>query len=133
MSTIKRPPATTPSRAYKNTDVNDRLNAAVAAKQAALDRFRARPGPDDPAVREQQAARKAISDAREVRIAERQAAREAEAARQAAEQAAKAAEQAAREAEERRLTAETAARAVALEAERKAARDARYAARKARR
>jgi hypothetical protein len=43
------------------------------------------------------------------------------------------AEQAAREAEERRLAKETAARAAALEVQRKAARDARYIARKARR
>jgi hypothetical protein len=129
----RHPPNTTPSRADKNASVSDRLNAAAAAKKAALERFHARPGPDDPAVREQQAARKAISDAREVRIAERQAAREAETARQAAERAAKAAEQAAHEAEERRLAAEAAAQAVALQAERKAARDARYAARKARR
>jgi Family of unknown function (DUF6481) len=133
MPTLRRPPKATPSQAHKNASFSDRLNAAAAAKKAALERFHTRPGPDDPAVREQQAARKAISDAREVRVAERQAAREAEAAHQAVEQAAKAAEQAAREAEERRLTAETAARAVALEAERKAARDARYAARKARR
>src|SRR3954468_14616740 len=105
MPTRTRPPKTTPSRADKNVNFGDRMNAAAAAKKAMLERFHTRPGPDDPAVREQQAARKAISDAREVRIAERQAAREAEAARQAAEQAA-------RETEERRLTAETAARAV---------------------
>jgi uncharacterized protein DUF6481 len=133
MPTLRRPPNITPSRAHKNASFSDRLNAAAAAKKAALERFHARPGPDDPAVREQQAARKAISDAREVRIAQRQAAQEAETARQAAEQARKAAEQADREAEERRLAAEAAAQAVALEAERKAARDARYAARKARR
>ena len=133
MPTLRRPPNITPSRADKNTSFSDRLNAAAAAKKATLERFHARPGPDDPAVREQQAARKAISDAREVRVAERQAAREAEVARQAAEQAGKAAEQAEREAEERRLAAEAAAQAVALEAGRKAARDARYAARKARR
>jgi hypothetical protein len=126
MPTLRRTPKTTPSRADKNASFSDRLNAAAAAKKAALERFHARPGPDDPAVREQQAAQKAISEAREVRMAERKAAREAETARQAAEQAA-------REAEEQRLAAEAAAQAVALEAERKAARDARYAARKARR
>ena len=126
MPTLTRPPRSTPSRADKNANFGDRLNAAAAAKKAMLERFHARPSPDDPAVKEQQAARKAISDAREVRMAERKAAREAEAQRQAAEQAA-------REAEERRLAAEAAAQAVALEAERKAARDARYAARKARR
>ena len=133
MPTLTRPPRPTPSRADKNANFGDRLNAAAAAKKAMLERFHAMPGPDDPAVKEQQAARKAISEAREIRIAERKAAREAEAQRQAAENAAKAAEQAAREAEERRLAAEAAAQAVALEAQRKAARDARYAARKARR
>ena len=133
MPTRTRLPKSTPSRADKNANFGNRLNAAAAAKQAMLERFHARPGPDDPALLEQQAARKAVSDAREVRMAERAAAREAEAQRQAAENAAKAAEQAAREAEERRLAAEAAAQAVALEAERKAARDARYAARKARR
>src|SRR3954464_5315585 len=133
MPTLRRPPKATPSQAHKNASFSDRLNAAAAAKKAALERFHTRPGPDDPAVKEQQAARKAISDAREIRIAERKVAREAEAQRQAAEQAAKAAEQAAREAEEQRVAAEAAAQAVALEAERKAARDARYAARKARR
>jgi hypothetical protein len=126
MPTRIRPPRSTPSRADKNVNFGDRLNAAAAAKKAMLERFHARPGPDDPAVKEQRAARKAISDAREIRTAERKAAREAEAKRQAAEQAA-------REAEERRLATEAAAQAVALEAQRKAARDARYAARKARR
>src|SRR3954469_18781961 len=132
MPTLTRPKST-PSRADKNANFGNRLDAAAAAKKAMLERFHARPGPDDPAVLEQQAARKAISEAREIRIAERKAAQEAEAQRQAAENAAKAAEQAAREAEERRLSAEVAAQAVALEAQRKAARDARYAARKARR
>jgi hypothetical protein len=126
MPTRTHPPRSTPSRAEKNADFSNRLDAAAAAKKAMLERFHARPGPDDPAVKEQQAARKAISDAREIRLAERKAAREAEAKRQAAEQAA-------REAEERKLAAEAAAQAVALEAQRKAARDARYAARKARR
>src|SRR5215218_6138793 len=133
MPTRTRSPKTTPSRADKNVNFGDRMNAAAAAKKAMLERFRARPSSDDPAVQEQQAARKAISDAREVRMAERAAAREAEAQRQAAEQAAKAAEQVAREVEEQRLAAEAAAQAVALEAQRKAARDARYATRKARR
>ena len=119
-------PQNHPTRADKNAHFGDRLSAAAAAKKAMLERFHAMPGPDDPAVKEQQAARKAVSEAREIRIAERKAAREAEAQRQAAEQAA-------REAEERRLAAEAAAQAVALEAQRKAARDARYAARKARR
>jgi len=92
--------------AFKNDhDFNERMSTAAKARQALLEKFRARPKPDDPAVVERQAARLATRLARDARAAERKAAREAE--------------QAAREA--------------ALEAERKAARDARYAARKARR
>ncbi|HEY0184908.1 MAG TPA: DUF6481 family protein [Rhodopila sp.] len=123
MPKLKSPPSAKPAHARTNFD--DRLSAAAAAKQALLERFRSRPAVGDPAWIEQQAALKAISDAREARAAERKAAKEAEAARAAAEQAErKKAEQAA--------AAEAKARALALEAERKAIRDARYAARKAR-
>ena len=96
-----------------------------------LERFRSKQA--DPAALDRQAALKAISEARDARHAERKAVRDAEASRLAAEQAATAAEQAAREAEELRLAKETAARTAALEAQQKATRDARYAARKARR
>ena len=74
----------------------------------------------------------AEQDAGEVRMAEREAARAAEAERLAAEEAARVAEQQAKAAEEAALKAEAKARAVALAAEQKAARDARYAARHAR-
>ena len=111
----------------------DRMGTAAAAKNAAIERFRTLPGPDDPAVAARRATRVAIAEAREVRSAERQAARQAEVARQAAEQAAEAAAQVARDAEARRLVAEAAAQAEAVKAEQKAARDGRYAARKARR
>src|ERR1700709_835805 len=111
--------------AHARTNFDDRLSAAAAAKQALLDRFRARPSPDDPAEIARQAALKAISDARDVRAAERKAAKEAEAARVAAELAA-------RRTQEQIAAAEAKERPPALEAERKAARDARYAARKAR-
>ncbi len=123
MPNLKRSPSSKPAHARTNFD--DRLSAAAAAKQALLERFRARPSADDPEFIAKQAALKAIADAREARAAERKAAKEAEAARIAAEQAAaKAAEQ--------RAAAEAKARAAAVEAERKAARDAKYAARKAR-
>ena len=108
--------------AYKDKDFGERLSAAAAARKATLERFRAKPGPDDPAVAERRAARQALVVAREARVAEREAARKAEAAREAA-----------REAEAARQAAEQTDRDAALEAERKAARDARYAARKARR
>jgi|ERR1700722_8615595 hypothetical protein len=123
MPDLKRSPSTKPAHARTNFD--DRLSAAAAAKQALLERFRSRPSAGDPAWVEQQAALKAIADARDARAAERRAAKEAEAARVAAELAAqRTAEQVA--------AAEAKLRAAALEAERKAARDARYAARKAR-
>ena len=126
-----RSPSTKPAHARTNFD--DRLSAAAAAKQALLERFRSRPAPGDPAWEEQQAALKVVADAREARLAERKATKDAEAARISAEAAAKAAaELAARKAQEQASVAETKARAAALEAERKAARDARYAARKAR-
>ena len=112
---------------------SDRIGAAEAAKKAAIERFRTRPGPDDPAVAAQRAASVAVAEARHIRRAERQTARDAEAARHAAEHAAEAAAQVARDAEARRLVAEAAGQAMALKAEQKAARDGRYAARKARR
>lgn len=113
---------------YKGDNFIDRISTAANARKATLEKFRARPGPNDPAVVARQAARQAVSDAREARVA----ARCADAVRQATEEAARVAEQAAREAEEARRAAEQVACGVVLEAERKAARDARYAARKAR-
>lgn len=116
-------------KSYKEASFNERRDAAAKAKQEALQRFRARPGADDPAVVEQRAARQAVVAAREARIAERTAAKLAAQAREAAEKAE-------REARERQEAAEQAERdaaaKIALEAQQKAARDARYAARKAR-
>ena len=122
---------------------NDRLAAQADARKAALEKFRARPAPDDPAVLERIAAQKAVAEAREKRAAERKAEREAEKARLAAEEAARKAEAEARAREEAErekgeaerianLDADKKARALALAAEQKAKRDARYAARKAR-
>ena len=104
---------------------NDRKEAAANAKRALLARFKAQPGPDDPAVQQRMAERAAIAEAREARMAERRVAREADEARKAEE--ARAAQVAAAAA-----AAEAAARARELAIEQKAARDARYAARKAR-
>ncbi len=148
-------------QAHKTDNFSDRLSAASKARQAAMEKFRNLPKPNDPVVLERAAAQKAIAEARDARIAERKAAKEAEAARLAAEAAAQAAEEARlaaeqrqrdiedgiRKAEEARLLAlenadrETRAamldeekrqRVLALAGEQKAARDARYAARKAR-
>ncbi len=103
----------------------DRLKAAAKAKQSLLNKARAKALANDPEFAKRQAARRAVAIAREARVSERKAAKLAAKIRETEEQAA---EQEAREAE----AAEQAAREIVLEAERKAARDARYAARKAR-
>jgi hypothetical protein len=99
----------------KFDDFNERRNAAADARKALVDKFKARPKPDDPAEIERQAKLKAIADAREARIqariAEREAARKAEEARIEAERRAREIAEANRAAEEARRQAETAARA----------------------
>lgn len=116
-------------RGFKEKSFAERQSSSAGAKQAMLQRFRARPAADDPEVMAQRAARQALVAAREQRIAERDAARRAAQAQAAAEEA----ERVARERQEaaERIERE-AAEALALEAQRKAERDARYAARKAR-
>lgn len=114
--------------AFKEKTFTDRLSTANAAKRAMLEKFRAQPKLDDPVVQERLAAQVALAKAREARIAERKAQREAERIAHEAEMKRLAEEKAAAEAEERRLEGD---RAIALLAEQKAARDARYAARKA--
>jgi hypothetical protein len=111
---------------HRNDNFGERLSAAADARVATVKRFLAQPGPDSPIVLERQAAQKAISVARDNRSAERNAVRAAEAVRRAEELKASQAEAAARVAAE-------AAAATALAAEQKAARDARYAGRAARR
>lgn len=103
-------------RSFKDPSFQDRIGSAAEAKRKALDKLRSKPPVDEKLVAERQAARLR----REAAAAEKRSAR-------------KAADQAAREskAAEREARAE-AASAVPTEAERKAARDARYAARKAR-
>ena len=116
----------------------DRQAAAAQARKAMAEKFLSRPryDPNDPAVKEREAKRRAILEARVARDAERQRLRKeaeaAEAVRKAAEDVARRealrqgglaleAAEAARRAEEERL-----------EYERKLDRDARYAARKER-
>ncbi len=126
----------------RNVDFGDRLAAAAAAKQALLEKARAKA--NDPELARKQAERAAIAAAREAREAERRAAKKAEEDRIAAEADRIAAE---REAGEPPPQAAVAAAEAAhdwsgkpsalpslvlSEAEQKAARDARYAARKAR-
>jgi hypothetical protein len=100
---------------FKEPSFADRQKAALEAKKNILNKFRAQPGPDDPAV------------------IKRQAEREAQAALRAKNKLLRDAEKAEKERREAERAAEAAARELALEAERKAARDARYAARKKRR
>src|SRR5580700_10404037 len=91
-------------------DFNERLSMAAKAKQAMLEKFRARARADDPAVMERQAARLATSHARDAR----KAARVAEIRRLEEETIRHAAEEAARKAT---VEAEEVARKAAVEAE----------------
>ena len=134
-------------QSLKHNNFNDRRSNAATARQAMFDKFRTQPKPDDPAVQERLAAQKALADARDARRAERKAALAAEAervareiarvlaettalkAKEAADAAALAQEQAERFVH---LEADKQARALATAAEQQAIRDARYAARKAR-
>jgi hypothetical protein len=118
---------------HKSDGFHDRLTTAAKAKEAMLERFRARPGPDDPAFLQQQAERKAIGEARDARNAARKIVREQEAARLAAEKAAEAEKRKVLVAQEAAEAEAAAKRAAELPALQKAARDARYAARQARR
>jgi hypothetical protein len=118
---------------FKYPKLEDRRSAADEAKKAMLEKFRA--ALQDPVREEKRAGRLAIHNARLVRMAEREAAKNAAEAKLAALAARESelAYQAAREAEEAniRVAAEEAERAAALKAQQKAERDARYAARKA--
>ncbi|MDX8458217.1 DUF6481 family protein [Mesorhizobium humile] len=128
---------------YREKDIFERRNAANEAKKALLERFKAKPAADDPAVLAKQAERKAILEARAIREAEKARLKQEKLAREAAEKAEReAAAEAARIAAEEAAQAEAKireaeeneriSRLLSDEAERKAKRDARYAARKAR-
>jgi hypothetical protein len=128
---------------YREKDIFERRNAANEAKKALLERFKARPAEDDPKVLARKAERQAILAAREIREAEKARLKQERLAREAAEKAAREAaaeaariEAEAKAAEEARIREaeenERIARLLSDEAERKAKRDARYAARKAR-
>ena len=113
---------------FKDKSLTDRMSDKAAAKQAQLQKLRARPALDDPTVVARAAERKAVAEARAERQAARalaaEQARIAQAEREAAEEAARAL--AAERAEQERI-----AREAAIEEEKKRARDLRYAARKA--
>ncbi len=114
------------------TNFGDRIKAAALAKQEALENFRAHSKADDPANAARRAAQAQARDAKRAaaELARRTRREDAKVKAEAAERdAAAAAEaQAAVLERERREQTESAAN---LELERKAARDKRYAARKA--
>jgi hypothetical protein len=133
--------------AFNGTSFQDRQKTASEARKALLEKFKARPAEDDPVVIEREAQRREIAAAREARAAEREAKRLAEAEQKAREDAERAARTQAQleaearereatsliEAKEREIAAQEAVQAKALlEIEKKAERDARYAARKGR-
>ena len=119
--------------ALKIDHFNDRQAASAKAKKALQEKFLSRPGPDDPAVQARLAEQKAIAEARDIRQAERRAAKAAEAALQAEADARLRVEQEALDAEVIARKARAAEAVLELAAKQKAARDARYAARNARR
>lgn len=128
---------------YREKDIFERRNAALEAKKALLERFKAKPADDDPEVIARRAERQAIIEAREQRAREKEQQRKEREALEAIERAKREAEEAEqRRIEEERLALEAKQREqqeleristeLAEEAERKAKRDARYAARKTR-
>lgn len=115
---------------YRDDTLLDRRDTAAKARQALLEKARSINPINDPDFAARQAARTAANAAREAAAAQRRAARQAEAEAQAAAAAH-------RIAEAEKLAAAEAAAKVAVpvprsETEMKAARDAKYAARKAR-
>ena len=71
---------------FREPSLAERQGAADKARKAALERYRALPGPDDPAFLQRQAERQAAAAARDAR---REARRKEKEAREAAEAAAR--------------------------------------------
>ena len=116
--------------AFKGSTFKDRAEAAAQAKKVLLESFKARTPVDDPGLLARQAARSEVVKAREARASERARIKEEDETRRKIEEEARLKFEA-EEAE--RKAAESAARDEQIRNERKAARDERYAARKARR
>ena len=121
---------------FKDTDFLERRTAATKAKKAALDKFRANTAANDSSFAERQAGLQATRVARDMRAADRKTARTARDAEITAQskrdQEATAQTDRDAAAQKERDRAQHAEREIALQAEGKKARDARYAARKAR-
>ena len=118
---------------FKDDDIAERREGSARAKKAMLERFRARQAASQPASTERHAERLAVFEAREGRKVAKQAKNERQAVeRQAREQEAAQLAKAQEEtkAAEKRRKAD---QAVKSAVDQKAACDARYAARKARR
>jgi hypothetical protein len=118
-------------KSFKDPSFQDRTAQAAEAKKAALDKLRSKPPVDEAVLAERRAKRAAKEEAE----AQKRAAREeAEAQKRAAKKAEEEREAAAKAEEEAAKAAQAAALAASMPtaAELKAARDARYAARKAR-
>lgn len=118
---------------YKEKGFNERRQSADEAKKALLKRAMAKlPDPNDPEFQARQAKRKAAAEAKAQRKAEQERLKrekaEAEAREREEREAAAQAEAQSKEIAEKDMIA----RLLADEAERKAKRDARYAARKTR-
>jgi hypothetical protein len=109
-------------KSYKQPSFQDRIGTAAEAKQRALDNLRSRPPKDEAFVAERKAARlkrdAAAAEKRAAKVEAQQAARQAQAEAKAAAVPAPPTEE---------------EKAAPTEAEKKLARDARYAARKNRR
>lgn len=108
---------------FKDHTLKERLGNAAQARMALLERVKAMPGADDPAMIAKKAARQDIAAARLIRAQAKEQAEKDRLANDAAERLL----QAERAKEEARAIADL---EVARAAEQKAERDARYAARK---
>jgi hypothetical protein len=117
--------------AFKGDNFKDRATAAADARKKLAERFKAMPKPDDPRLQQLAAERKAVAEAREARMAERARAKAEDEARKAEDTRLRAIEEARAAEEARRRAIEERAKQLQIAAEQKAARDARYAARKA--
>lgn len=116
-------------KGFKPQNFADRLSTSQSARQSALERLKPKLDPNDPRAIERRAERLAIAEARVVRAQQREEARVAELKRVEEERIARElAEAAEREAQRERDAKEQ----EMLRLAQKAARDARYAARKAR-
>lgn len=116
-------------RSFKEQGFNDRLAAAAKARQALVEKYKSRPGEDDPEIIKLREQQKAVAEARAAREAEKAERKRIEAEERAAKEAAEKAE---RERLAKRAAIDAVIRGEQIAAEQKAKRDARYAARKAR-